>query len=158
MLPSNGMWDQRRHQCRPCIIELDDTKCLHLGTWSECVAFQKQHVYNMSTCKNYILDLKESPDISRHKTTTSIEWSRPSCFLHVSFQLSLETMASSQSIYLRGASSWLVDHLAVPDSRNRHLVAPGSSLILSLSTVRVLVADFFPHRKHQPQVTNVYNN
>ena len=45
LLPSNGMWDQRRHQCRPCIIGLGDTTCLHLDTWSECVAFRKQHVY-----------------------------------------------------------------------------------------------------------------
>ena len=51
------------------------------------------------------------------------------------YQGSLETMASSQSLYLRGASSWLVDHLAVPDSRNRHLVAPGSRVVPGLSTL-----------------------
>ena len=65
LLPSNGMWDQRRHRPCKCIIGfgLGDTKCLHLGTWSQRVAFQKQHVYNMPAFKTYILDPIESPDI-----------------------------------------------------------------------------------------------
>ena len=108
----------------------------------------------------------ESPEISRHKATTCIEWSRPSwCpYFYRGFQLPrifgnhgfLSVALPTRCLQLAGRSS---GRSRLKESTSCCTWQPSGSWFVNASwgefSWRVLVADFFPHRKHQPQVTKI---